>query len=313
MKYFFTVFLFILIFAKPVSAQQNLQVQGLGVDPFLIELEMEPGQTLQRAIKITNTTNTSLSFNPTVNDFMVESGTGQPLFLNSNEKNDERYSLSNWITVKNLSSLTVPAYSQIEVSFNISPPKNAEPGTHYGGILFGQKSQVDGSGSAVEHKAGVIILVNLGKAEQQVKVENFSASQKFYKTSEVEFITGLYNLGNVHLRPKGEVTIRNIFGRSVSQVPINRDASIILPDQLRNFTSNFNPSFAFGRYTAEAIIFYGDPKIELRANTVFWVIPVKQIIIGLSGIILLGIMLYLLIKSYNRYIIKKNLDEFKKN
>ena len=71
----------------------------------------------------------------------------------------------------------------------------------------------------------------------------------------------------------------------------------------------WNPKLGFGRYTAEAVIFYGSPKLELQVQTSFWIIPVKELLLGVLIALILGIIGYMAVRRYNRYIIKHSRDE----
>jgi hypothetical protein len=310
MKFIFAAILIALSFLLSVPSganaqSQSLQVQGLSIDPFLIEIDMAPGQTQQRVISLTNTTNKPLTFTASINDFEVSGNSGQPRFLDSDEESNPKYSLSRWITVSRQPQFTIPPQGQTEVGITITVPSDAEPGTHYGGILFGQPYQpVEASGAAVQHKAGTIILVKLGQSQEKVQITNFFTQQRIYRRGPVEFIASVRNFGDVHAKPKGDITIRNLWGVHVAQVPVNPDALIVLPESARDFAQTWQTKLGFGRYTAEAVMYYGNPKLELRAEASFWIIPVKEIVMGMLITLILGIIGYIGIRKYNQYIIK---------
>ena len=292
--------------AQSGPLQNSLQVQGLGIDPFLFELDMSAGQSTTQTITLINTTNKPLSFQASIHDFVPQGNTGQPRFLSSSEESDSKYSLSRWITIIKQPEFTLPPQAKTEITFAINIPANVEPGTHYGGILFGQPiSQIEGSSSAAEQKAGAIILVRLGRSNEQISIENFASNKKIYSHGPVEFTTTLHNFGNVHSRPKGEVTVRNIWGRQVTQLPVNKDALIVLPESKRVFPTEWSNKLGFGRYTAEEVLFYGSPKVELRAQTSFWILPLKEIVLGSIIALIFAIISYILIRRYNRYIINR--------
>ena len=73
--------------AFPADAQaqnaQALEIQGLSINPFIIELEMRAGQSEQRSISLTNTTDAPLTFTASINDFVVNGNSGQPIFRES--------------------------------------------------------------------------------------------------------------------------------------------------------------------------------------------------------------------------------------
>lgn len=294
--------------AQDLSTARSLQVEGLGIDPFLIEVNATVGSTIEQSIKLTNTTNEPLTFVASINDFIPNGNTGQALFLDSDKESDSQFSLSKWITITKQPTFTIPPRGTTEVDFTIIPPVDAEPGTHYGGILFGRPpGSVENSETAVQHKVGAIILVKLGKSQENISIENFKTDRKIYQSGPISFNTALSNDGNVHSKPKGDITIKNTFGKSIAQIPVNRDALIMLPETQREFASEWSPStFAIGRYTAEEILYYGNPKLEIRAQTVFWILPLKGIVGGVLIFIILGIILYVGITRYNRYIIKNS-------
>jgi uncharacterized repeat protein (TIGR01451 family) len=312
LKFFFAFIVFLLV-PNVVMAQaptllqaptQSLQVEGLAIDPFIIEVDAEPGQTITKTIALTNTTNAPLTFNASINDFVPNGKTGQPIFLDSAQESDPKYSISRWINIIQQPQFTIPPQDHTEVTFSITIPSDAESGSHYGGILFGRPiGEILNSGSAVQHKAGAIILVRLGQSQEKVQITNFSSRQAVYQHGPIEFLTSINNFGNVHAKPKGDITIRNIWGVAVTQVPVNPDALIVLPEAERDFISQWKNKLGFGRYTAEAILYYGSPKLELRAQTSFWIIPVKEIVIAVFILLILSLVSYFGIRRYNRYVI----------
>ncbi len=292
--------------AQPAE-QQSLQVEGLAITPFIIEIDAEPGQTINRKISLTNTTQDRLPFVASIHDFVPNGTSGQPLFLPVNQDADPTYSLSRWVRITQQPDFVIPPRGQTEIGFTIEIPSEVEPGTHYGGILFGREaSYLNELGSAVQHKAGTIILVKIGKSQEQLELTGFTTDNKLYRSGPVGFKTVLRNNGNVHSKPKGEITIKNLFGGQITQIPINRDANIVLPQATREFTSQWIPKWNIGRYTAEAVLYYGNPKLELRTTEVFWVIPVTELVFSILFLLILGIILYIGIRKYNRYIINRS-------
>jgi hypothetical protein len=290
----------------PAASQNGLQVQGLSIDPFLIEVNASPGDIVTRTITLTNTTNEPLDFIASINDFVPNGTTGQPLFLGTNVDADPKFSLSQWIVITKQPQFIIPSNGSTTVEFTITIPASVEPGTHYGGILFGRPpGSPDATGSAVQLKAGAIILVKLGQSQESIEIEKLSSDKKIYWGGPINFTTILSNLGNVHSKPKGEITIKNIVGALITQLPINRDANIVLPESKRDFNVQWHQHYAFGRYVAEEVIYYGNPKLELRRSVIIWVVPIKQIIVTVVALALLALVMRWIKKRYDRYIIRR--------
>lgn len=292
--------------SSQIAPSQILEVQGLAIDPFLIETDLTPGQASQYSITLTNVTDAPLIFETSINDFVTNGRDGQPLFLPSGQQSDPKYSLSTWVKVTQQPNFTIVPRGQTTINFTITPPLEAELGTHYGGLLFGQPlQQLGDQATAVQSKAGTIILARLGKANEQGTISNFFSQRKVYQSAPINLALTFDNFGNVHTKPKGDIYIRNMFSRDVADLQVNRDALIVLPETERDFAATWQPRWAFGRYTAETVLYFGNPKLELRATTSFWVIPIVPLVAGLGIALVLIAGIYVMIKRYNRYIIKR--------
>jgi len=284
------------------------QVQGLTISPFLIETKVEPGQISKHEITITNATNSELPIEVSINDF-IPGENGEPTFLNSDQASDESFSLSNWITITKQPEFNILANGQTTLEFAIAPPDLAEPGTHYGGLLISYRvpSQENNEVKVVQ-KVAVLVLAEIGNAKQQAALTEFRAEPSL-DNNRVEFFSSIYNQGNVHLKPKGDITITDMFGRQIGQVPVNRDAAIILPQSQRNFQSSWESGWRFGKYTATAVLYYGSPKLEIREVTTFWIIPWQRLIFVILIIAIFANLAFIGLKRYNRWIINKQFNK----
>ncbi len=294
--------------ADQTSTPQVLQVHGLGIDPFLIEADVVAGQASEYTITLTNTTDQPLSFETSINDFTTNGTSGQPLFLPSDKQSDPKYSLSAWVKVTEQPQFTIAPRAQTKIKFTITPPSDAEVGTHYGGLLFGQPERRAQAGqeTVVQNKVGTIILARLGKANEQGTISGITTDKRVYQQSPINFTVTFNNYGNVHSKPKGDIYLKNIFGQEVADLQVNRDAQIILPATQRSFDVSWRPQLAFGRYTAEAVMYFGNPKLETRATVSFWVIPVRSLLILAGSALIALLFLYVIIKRYNRFIINRS-------
>jgi hypothetical protein len=60
-------------------------------------------------------------------DFIAGDDTGTPKFVKPENQTNPEYSLSNWIKIEDENVTLAPKESR-EIYFNVSVPKNAEPG-----------------------------------------------------------------------------------------------------------------------------------------------------------------------------------------
>jgi hypothetical protein len=296
--------------AATTAAQDLLQpqvVQGLSLSPFIFEDSVQKGQTLVHQIQLLNNSAETLYISHEIADFKAGNDTGQPLFLGPGEAANPNYSLSSWVEVKNVPAKLLPEQKQV-VTAKISVPLKAEDGTHYGAILFSYNSAANNGavGTDIIKKAGTLFFLKIGTANEQGNIINFSSSRHFFTGAAATFSTIFQNTGNVHLKPKGQVLIKNIFGQLVASIAINRDAQIVLPQTFRTFQSFWHPFFPLGLYTATSHVYYGDSNLESIDTISFWIFPIKSILIAIIIIIILGFSIIYGVKKYNSWIIKKS-------
>lgn len=292
--------------SKASADEQRLEVQGLAITPFLIEADVVPGASSRQIVTLENTTNAPIPIDMSIHDFVPNSSGDAPSFLPTGVESDSRYSLSEWIFITRQPEFSIPPHGRTDVEFVITPPVDAEPGTHYGGLLFSYRPGLQDADITVTQKAGVLVLAKLGRSNEQGDITRLMARSSM-DYSSVEFFTSFYNRGNVHVRPKGEVYIENMIGRQVATVPINRDAAVVLPQSERLFESSWQAGWRFGRYTATAVLYYGNPKLEVRAVTHFWVVPWQRILLVAGGAAAVIAAAWILIKQYNQWLIRKAL------
>ena len=279
--------------------------QGLTISPFLLERQLEKGQTLEDSIDVSNTTNNTLPIDIIVKDFLPTGDNGQEIFLDAGQ-GDPTYSLASWVTIKNSPKLVLGPHEHTNVDFSITPPMNAEDGGHYGAILFSFKgATVNGSAVQVTQQLGAVLLAKLGKVTEDGTIAQFSPNHSFYEYPPVDFITRFKNTGNVHVQPRGGISVYNMFGKQIANVQVNPNAFNTLPNSERNYPAQWKDTFGFGRYTAVERLTYGDSGVMVNASTSFWVIPWRLIIgVGILLFILL-VILRTLLRRYNASVIRK--------
>ncbi len=305
-KIIFGAFIFALI-PNIVSAQE---IRGLEVAPFLIELDVAKGGTVESHIDLINHSTNPLVITASPRDFLPGED-GQPQFVPDPQKNNPTFSLSSWVKLSTPETFTVNPGQLVTVNFSVNPPKDAEQGTHYGALLFSYSGKLsEGSVSEVNQSVGTILLVYYGQGRENGSVRSASDKKFVFSPDKVTFTERFSNTGNVHVKPKGEVKIKNMFGQIVSTPQINRDAANILPLSERTFiTSWFPSSFSFGRYTAQTVLVYGRGKLEAKDTVVIWVLPWY---LDLIVIFVVALLLWIIFHGrhlHKRRVIRKHLEK----
>jgi hypothetical protein len=282
--------------------------QGLEMSPPLIERSVNPGEMLTLQIKLRNITTSPLVTDGAVEDFVAEGEEGQPKLLVGKNAEPSPYTFKPW--VQSITKLTLAPQEIKAATVTIAVPKDASPGGHYGVIRFtAAPPELNGTGVALSASLGSLVLLNVaGNVEKKASIAELYVEQNKQKKSLFEkgpVVLGLRlrNEGNVHIKPTGTLRVTNTFGKEVAVLSINGRGGNILPGSIRKFEEQLkNPGF-IGRFKVEANVQYDNK--NLSSSRTFWIIPYKQLAIGLGLLILLGFLLKTGIKKYNRYIIGK--------
>lgn len=306
-----SAFVVTLIITMPAQGQATNAnaADGLQISPALIEVNGEAGKSYTIEIRVTNVTSSELIFDSAINDFAAKDESGTPS-VNLDESLPSAASIRSWVSV--IDSFTLKARESKTISASLSIPVNAEPGGHYGVIRFsGRAPAIEGSGVGLAASAGSLVLVRVdGTVDEKLNLLSFKTAQNntwsgFFKYGPVDFEMRFENKGNVHVKPIGQIEIRDIFGNKVETLAVNPDKGNVLPLSIRKFQSTLDRQWMFGRYTADLSIAYGTTGQAIVESVSFWVIPYRLIVGSLIVLATLIFVFRTVIKRYNSYIIKR--------
>lgn len=264
------------------------------VGPGKIEMELAPGQTGTFDLLVSNRLGTTKTFQLTSEDFTGSNDPSQTVILLGSDRGP--YSLQDFIKLGS-SALTIDQGSRVRIPVSVSIPKNAEPGGLYGSVIVSTMSKSndtnDSSGvvstNPIFTRIAVLIFIKVkGEVKEEGKLINFSLAQNktiVSGTDPIVFNLFFKNDGNIHLNPRGTVTIKNMLGSTVGSVKV--EPWYAMPKSLRFREVSWTPKFLFGRYTATASIVRGYGEFKDELNYSFWAIPWKLLLIVLVVVIIL--------------------------
>lgn len=278
---FFLLFCFSLIYFK-VFAQKLAPQIGMSISPPTFEITGTKGSTLDEVIKFENPNNFPLAIVTSVKNFTAQGEEGAVDLTTNNTP----FSLASWISVSP-TSVEIPARSSYNFNYTIIIPENAEPGGHFGSIVFSTKpSSTSKSGAVVTQELGDLILLKIpGATNISWTIASFKSEKNIYWDNPLKLILRIKDTGDVHIQPTGRIELTNIFG----QITIESIPSLdVLPSAIRRSTTLFYPAFLLGYYKAK--VFVDVSGGEKTATLTFWSLPGKQLIIfGVITIVILVI------------------------
>lgn len=292
-----------------VKAQQNDAGQGIQVSPVVIDLNGEKGQSYNLKVTVTNITAGSLLLKTSANDFTADGESGNPKVILDQDA-DSSYSLKSWVSLP--ASFTLKSKESRSLTIAVNIPDNAEAGGHYGVVRFsGVPPDQPDANVSLTASVGVLLLTRVAGDIQENLVVKQMFTSKNGKTAglvangPVTINTRVENTGNVHLKPIGTLTVKDIFGKTVGSFPFGSNTQNVLPKTTRLYTQEFDKKWMFGRYTVNLEAAYGTTGGVLQGSTSFWVIPFKLIFFVIIILALVIVGGRRLIKGHNKRVIRK--------
>jgi hypothetical protein len=252
---------------------------------------LNPGGTKEGVIKIVNDSTEPVTFRVGIQDYTVVDTVGTPNLLPPNTLNT-KYSAASWIGVSP-DTFTVAPHQRQEINYYVQVPLDAKPGGHYAASVYTPaipKSSGE-TGSTVNAQLGTLFYINVnGQITEKASVSKFLANA-FQEYGPVKISTSIKNMGDLHIKPLGVISITDIFGRKVATLPLPEHN--IFPESIRDYENVFNQKLLIGPFTAKFMATYGkEGNLPLVASMTFWVFPWKVTLIIILVIVaaILGYM-----------------------
>lgn len=288
---------------RGVDAQSGA---GLRMAPAMFEERVEPGQSYNYTLNITNTSSGEDTLFVIARDIIGASSIGAPDFAPEGEERTE-LDISTWISFSE-SSFTLGSNEQKQISFTVAVPEGAAPGGHFAGILVTkQPPQLREIGAAVGYTTASIVSMRVeGDAIEEANIREFLTDKGVYSKPEIGFTTRVQNVGNTLVRPHGLITITNMLGGETASIPVNETGAAVFPETERPYRVTWDPDgLAFGRYQAVVSLAYGEDQRKTISTTAsFWVLPMNIIGPVVGGVLVLIVAVVVFAKM----LVKKKME-----
>ncbi len=297
-----------------------MTVSALTVSPARDEKAADPGETIQGTMTIINEQDADQTYYTSVENFDSQGESGTPNFTASKE------GLASWVKVEE--KITLKRNERISLPYSITVPKDAEAGGHFAAIFLSTVPPAAGEGQvSVGAKVGMLILLRVtGDVKETGNLLTFAIKNTEGKTLTslpIEFFYRFKNTGNDRVEPKGDIVIKNMIGGEVARINANKSQGNVLPASTRRFDVRYGENdapavsapffdkvrfqmdnFAFGMYTANLDLAFGNQGKDSKTLTYF-ILPWHLITVVVVTILVVVLLLTLMLKQYNKWIIKQ--------
>ena len=274
---------------------------GIGLKPAIIEERMDPGEVRQFSVAISNISEADQVYYLYKRDITGVREGGVPEFAKTYlEKSG--FELSEWIALES-ETVSILRGEEKVISFIVTVPQNASPGSHFGGIFVSaEPPKLRESGAGIGYEVANIVSIRVaGEAVEKAQIRQFSTDNYVYGKPNVTFSVKLENGGNTLLRPTGPLEVTNMFGKEVVQIDFNKEGAGVFPGSTRDFNLTWTEtSTMFGRYEAVLSPSYGEDgfKQTVSSTVTFWILPMNIILPALIALSVLLLSTYIGVRVY---------------
>lgn len=294
---------------------------ALTVGPVKLEYSIDPGDSISGQILLLNDREETKTFYAVFEKY-IEVDDQKQFIAGESE-------IASWFEFP--SAVTLGPREQKMIPFTIKVPEDAEPGGHFAVIWWSTAPPVAEPGApgvAIVTRAGILVYLRIsGEIDESGQLKSFSTSnqKRFLNYLPINFSIVFEATGNVHLKPIGEIKIKNIFGRTREILKVNEFGLSVLPQSKKTYEATWGPKelvgqkksgffsqlknewkgFAFGFYKAELQLEYGEDKKQAEDGFIFFVIPWRILLIAILVLAVLSFGIVKGIKRYNQWIIAK--------
>jgi hypothetical protein len=289
-------------FKSNTFAQSSLTI---GTAPASEKLQLEPGEKHNGEIVVWNLSEKTTTYQIYIRGFrQVENQPGTAVMLTEAEENKALYSASSWVTV-NKTELELVPHKNEKIFYEINVPEDTTKGEYTVIVAFISESDSKSLGTTTftTLSAGTPILIKVGEEfVENAELLKFATDKNFYEIPTVTFETRIKNIGDSHIAPVGEIMLTNIFKQEIGSIVFNANGQSILRENTGNYDTLWDygsfltkdRKLVLGPINAKLVVTYRNFQpgfAPLVAETSFWILPWKYIVLALLVIITTMILL----------------------
>lgn len=214
----------------PQRARAQSSTSTVTLSPPFSQLTLTEGtSSIEQTLELQNTTDTSLEFSAAVFLFSQVDSQGTTI-LTDKPPSSDTVSIADSITVSP-STFVVPAGQTQTLNVTVTNQLNLAPGGHYAAIVIRSATQsTTGTQSVVPALSSFLLVRKVGGEQYHLSLGKVSFLDSMFRYGFPNTIPLVFeNQGNIHVIPRGTITVTDIWGRTVKEGTINEGSVVVLP------------------------------------------------------------------------------------
>lgn len=278
------LYLALLIWLAPIAAN------AFTIAPATMDFIGARGMVLDGTLLVSNTDTQAQTFYFGTLKFEPEEDGITPRFIPFDQ---DHSGIGRWIEFP--ASIEIAGEDEEEVAFRIHIPKNASAQTYYVAVTVSTAPSelIPTAGATVQAKTAALVFVTVqgDNTEKLVLLDANGPSAASGLPATISY--RVQNQGTVLVVPNGTLTWRDLFSRTVVELPVNEAAGRVLPGSTRAFDVGWGTATSesfWSDWKAELMpprvgpfrwsldIGYGSSKQTLAAQGTTWFIPWRSLL-----------------------------------
>ncbi len=253
---------------------------GISVAPIKYKFEVDPGQTVDSSIVVSNPNEFSIKVRAEFQDFKVTEDNNIQ-WLPSDIENPHK--MSDWIKIRR-DTISLKPKEDVSIPFKIQVPQKATAGGKYAAVFFtGVLAEGEGGNIGAVPRVGALIILNVkGDLKKTGEFMDFSGPT-LANSGPVNFKISFLNTGTTHYETRADITVRNLFWKSNS---FSSEVKFVYPNIKRELNAQWDKKALLGIYTVKAKVLDGEGNAYEKSKIVIG-FPYKYLIalvVVLSGL-----------------------------
>lgn len=254
----------------------SVEATALTIAPSIFESVVTPGKTTSQIFEIKNGSNFPLPIKSYIRTFDASDEIGSVTV--SEEADMLRLAPGSWSQIVEPDFVLQPQTTR-QVTVNFTPPIDLPPGGYYA-IFFAEpllpESFLNQSSLSIGGRLGsLLFLIGAGEIIEKGDISSYEIPE-FLWNNQIEAKIRFQNLGNIHLRPTGEITVKNLLTKKSRNITVPEFT--VLSGKYRQQTVSLGDFRWPGIYQTKLQLNYGRDKIPLETVVTFYYLPLLQFV-----------------------------------
>jgi len=269
---------------KAASAQLSISAH-----PLIFKEVVDPGMVWEGSATVANPNSFAIQVKPEKEN--LSGGVEGEIQLTG--ETDQKYGLASWITFDEDKIFTLEPHGQLTIKFKVAVPANAQPGGHYGAVLFrgltlDNTNQAELNGLGISGRVGTVLLFEVSGDVKKIGSITSIIAPKFLSRGPFDISFKVQNDGNTFFSPEGTVTFQNLWTKYTG----TWEPRVVFPGYDRTFKTSWDKKYLFGpiKITIDAKMQDGGPTLGSK-SIIIWAFPWQEasIVIGAILLVWLGV------------------------